>query len=273
MSDSCEVYARDLLKSIGIDKPPIRPRAIAETMNIPIKEFDAGNSYEGCLIRCGDVLGIMINTAIKYEPRKNFTIAHEIGHAEIPHHKGHEYQCVSDSIGMGSGNNLEREANEFASELLMPALFIVEQAQKSEIGLNLVKSIAEKCETSLTSSAIRYIKYCPDIAVLIVSENGKIKYCIQSDEMRNRKLFYYDLKTGLNKLSLAYDFINADGSVSSHKEDEQQIDLSAWFPSLNYGKYESTESAIALPSFNQTISLVWLKEKYEDDEDGKEDFY
>ena len=271
MNDSCEIYARDLLKRIGIDKPPIRPSSVAAEMNIPIKELDAGNSYEGCLIRCGDSFGIMINTAIKYESRKSFTIAHEIGHAEIPHHKDHEYQCVSESIGMGSGKSLEREANEFAAELLMPASFIVEQVQKSGIGLSLIKSIADKCETSLTSSAIRYIKYCPDIAVLVVSEDGKIKYCIRSDEMQNRKLFYYDTKAGLNRLSLAYDFINADGSVPNHKEDEQQIDLSAWFPNLDYGKYESFESAIALPNFNQTISLVWLKEKYDDE--GEEDSY
>ncbi len=273
MSDSCEIYAKDLLQRIGLTEPPIHPSSVAEKLNIPIKEIDAGNNYEGCLIRCEDLFGIMINTAIKHESRKNFTIAHEIGHAEIPHHKGREYQCVSDSIGIGSGKSLEREANEFAAELLMPASFIFEQAQKSEIGLNLIKSIAEKCETSLTSSAIRYIKYCSDIAVLVVSENGKIKYCIQSDEMRNRKLFYYDINAGLNKLSLAYDFINADGSVSSPKEDEQQVDLSAWFPSLDYGKYESTESTIALPSFNKTISLIWLKEKHGDDEEGEEDLY
>lgn len=266
MSDSCESYARMLLHRLGHTALPVRPREVAQKMDISIKEVDAGDRYDGYLLKCNGSFGIMINSTIKYEARKNFTIAHEIGHAEIPHHKGQEYKCLSSNIGMLLGKDFEIEANEFASELLMPASFVSEQADKSKIGLDIIKFIADKCETSLTSSALRYIKYCPEIAVVVVSEDNKIKYFSVSEEMKERKLFLSS-GTNLNRLSVAHDFFSNDGSVSSNNEDNQQVDISAWFPALDYSQYDCFENALALLSFNQVISLVWLVEKYDDEEE------
>jgi hypothetical protein len=164
------------------------------------------------------------------------------------------------------GKDFEIEANEFASELLMPDFFISEQVEKNEIGLDIIKSIADKCETSLTSSALRYIRYCPEIAVVVVSEKSKIKYFSLSEEMKERRLFLSP-GTNLSRLSVAHDFFSNDGSVSSSNEDNQRVDISAWFPTLDYSQYDCFENAIALPAFNRVISLVRLVAKYDDEDD------
>lgn len=64
---------------------------------------------------------IMINSEITNEGRKNFTIAHELGHFFL----GHELkngQCFDTEIleDDSAVNEIEREANYFASCLLMP---------------------------------------------------------------------------------------------------------------------------------------------------------
>lgn len=267
MSNSCEIYATALLHKIGQKTLPIRPREVSQKLNIPIREIEASNRYDGYLLKYEDSFGIMINKSIRYETRKNFTISHEIGHAEIPHHKGSEYQCLKTDIGISFGQRQqEREANEFAAELLMPASFVSEQAKNNEIGLEVVKSISEKCETSFTSSGFRYIKYCPEIAAFVVSEKNKIRNSIVSDEMKERNLFFNKGET-LNKLTIAFNFFNKDGIISSGKEDKDQVDVSAWFPTLDYSQYDCFECSIASPNFNQVISLIWLIEKYDDEED------
>ncbi len=262
MINSCGIYATALLNRIGQKTLPTRPREVARKLDIPIKEVDADNRYDGYLLKYKDSCGIMINKSIMYETRKSFTIAHEIGHAEIPHHKDSEYICLKSYIDTPSRlRRQEREANEFAAELLMPAAFVTKEIRNKEIGLEVVKSISEKCETSLTSSGFRYIKYCPEIAAFLVSEDNKIKQRMVSNKMKKRKLAF-NKGDVLDKQTIAFSFFNKDGTISSGKEDKDRVDVSAWFPALDYSQFDCFECSIPSPNFNQVISLIWLIEKY-----------
>lgn len=51
--------------------------------------------------------------------RQRFTLAHEVGHVAIPWHIGQQ-TCSISSSSYGVGQNLEAEANRFASQVLMP---------------------------------------------------------------------------------------------------------------------------------------------------------
>ena len=66
MINSCESYATALLNRIGQKALPTRPREVARKLNIPIKEVDADNRYDGYLLKYKDSCGIMINKSIKY---------------------------------------------------------------------------------------------------------------------------------------------------------------------------------------------------------------
>ena len=66
---------------------------------------------------------IMTNAAISNEGRRNFTIAHELGHYALEHHlHSGSLFCGSDGVmEEGSATQvIEREANYFATCLLMP---------------------------------------------------------------------------------------------------------------------------------------------------------
>lgn len=262
MVESCDIYARALLGKLKYKDFPIRPREIARMMGIPIQEVPASGSFDGYLLRLGDSFGIMVNASINSEARKNFTIAHELGHYEIPHHKGREFKCLSSNIGIILGKDLEIEANDFAAELLMPASFVSGEIKKTEPGLGVIKAISERCETSLMSSAFRYMKYCPEIALLVISENNKIKYFILSEDARERKLFLTN-GTPLSRLSLAYDCFDKNGAVTNSNELSDRVDLAAWFPTFDYSQYDCFENVVAMPVLNQVLSLIYLVEKYD----------
>lgn len=271
MSESCDLYARMLLDRVQYKDLPVKPREIAQRLNIVVQELPALGDFDGYLLKSGDSFGIMLNSAIKSEERKNFTLAHELGHYEIPHHKGREFKCLSSSIGLMLGKEMELEANDFAAELLMPASFVAEQIENNAIGLETIRLIAKRCETSLTSSALRYVGQYPGLVTVVMSEAGKIKFSLLSNDMNSQlgKMIRPLIQKGasLNSLSLAYDFFKDSGSVQDSSEVKESVDISAWFPGLDYSRYECFENSVGLPNYNQVISLIWLKEKYYDDSD------
>lgn len=261
MSSKGAFYARDLLFSLKIKEPPIDVYDIAEKQNITIKEIDAGETFDGCLMRCDDVVGILINKSIKYETRKIFTIAHELGHANIPHHTNPEYKCSSyDILFGGNQRDQEKEANEFAAELLIPDAFMENVVKDYPIDLSTIKYISETCKTSLLSSAIRYINYSPELTAIIVSEKNKIKTFFVSSEMLNQKLFF-NKGSKLSKGTLAYDFFNENGEIEEASTESEEIETMYWLPDYDYDKYTCLENSTSLPNLNQVITLLFLTEK------------
>jgi Zn-dependent peptidase ImmA (M78 family) len=62
-------------------------------------------------------------------PRRRFTLAHEVGHwvCQVLEGRGAPVMCRADVVGVGEGKALEREANVFAAELLMPEELVRER--------------------------------------------------------------------------------------------------------------------------------------------------
>ena len=263
----CDTYATMLLKELKIDSLPIDPRLIAEKLGIRIEEEEL-SGCDGCFMR--GVNAIVVNKSMD-EGRKNFTIAHEIGHSRIPHHTNAEYKVYRENLGFPITDKQEqREADEFASELLMPRFLISGFVRSEKISLNTIKLIAEKCRTSFTSSALAYIKCSPELCALVVSEEGRIKYSFSSDSLRKKKGFL-SAKTSLHKLSLATSFFNEQGVLIKSGEEKGRVQNVAWLPDFNYSDYTCFEHSQTLDGFNQTISLVWWVPNHEDLTDGEDD--
>jgi len=74
--------------------------------------------FAGCLWKNGDEWTILLN-ARQAQPRKLFTLAHELGHYFLHRHFKTHFSCSI--FPAGPACRWEREANQFAAELLMPA--------------------------------------------------------------------------------------------------------------------------------------------------------
>lgn len=253
-------YARRLLSELDINELPIYPRKIARRLGIFVWEKEADSSYDGYLISANGAWGIMVNSSIRSKARKRFTVAHELGHYCIDHHNGTGYQCFGRDIGVisASARQDEREANEFAVELLMPDRLFRKDVRQLSIGLETINSLADKYRTSMTSTAIRYARSSPDACAIVVSEHGMIKYFAYSESFRKRRCLYLSRNVPLKDGSHAKRLFD-EGLQTS--EGQGEVNASSWSANAIDTEAIILEHSRCLPAFNQVLSLIWFGEK------------
>jgi hypothetical protein len=110
-------------------------------------------------------------------------LAHELGHILIPWHLGSIIDNV-DLPDVGTSNNyweMEREANSFAAEVLMPHRW-VDKLLEEEGDLALVhKTILKECTVSGLAAAIRVASSLVPGVVYAAVKNGVIQYSGKSE--------------------------------------------------------------------------------------------
>jgi Zn-dependent peptidase ImmA (M78 family) len=135
---------------------------IATKKKIRIIEEDYGDAFVGELVHENSKFYIHLNRT-KYEVpgRRRFTIAHEYGHYFNDDHRNKLKQGISlahtADYNMFSNNPIEKQANHFASNLLMPRERFIKKCNKLEPGFESVLSSKELFNTSIECTAIRYI--------------------------------------------------------------------------------------------------------------------
>ena len=173
--DLVTLVSESFLRRFGLDSRD-RLTEIAEEFGIDIL-YRPAESYDGALLRIRDAQRccIVINSRIREESRKRFTLAHEIGHFVLPGQQEVSAPCKQQRIENWDADlyRPELEANRFAAEILMPRGLIAEFVQ-SEPSLESIRSIAQLCGTSLTASAVRLITLTPHRAAVVWSQNQKI---------------------------------------------------------------------------------------------------
>ena len=146
--------AKRKIRQLGLI-PPIDIEAVIQALNIEIIEERNQLGIEA-YSELGDNPRIVINPEMTYyRQRRNFTLAHELGHIFIPWHNG-DIKCnFEDNYIKVSGKRLldtqELEANIFASDFLMPQEWLISEIDNNkDISFDkLVTLIASKANTSI----------------------------------------------------------------------------------------------------------------------------
>ncbi|MDE5616066.1 MAG: ImmA/IrrE family metallo-endopeptidase [Alphaproteobacteria bacterium] len=132
---------------------PLDIKWVVENLfSLKIMERDLGEKASGFLNILDDRWCIFVNK-FENERRKRFTIAHELGHFLL--HK--DKQSIPKDIIFFRDENtdqVEQEANNFASEFLMPEHKIYEYINE---GYNTISALADKF--CLSTPAVRYRLY------------------------------------------------------------------------------------------------------------------
>jgi len=144
-----------MLHGVGAAEPPIDVLHIAEEhegldvqqhadprVAAGISPKDAPRPLSGVLLPADRRIWVNAVEAARSEARARFTIAHELGHWRL-HASGtgkHARFCRPEDIGaataeLRSTRRLEREANRFAAELLMPAALVRERAEAARLSV------------------------------------------------------------------------------------------------------------------------------------------
>lgn len=265
--------ARQLLRELNVEGIPIQPRDIAEQLYIVVWEREMESCYDGCLMRVGDTWGILLNNLIQSESRKNFTIAHELGHYYLDGGESERQSSVTDEEdkaaefvaqhrcqredlrGFDSHQLEEQRANQFAVELLMPSpIFRVDATDLPDIGLRAIDALADKYSTSLTSTAIRYTRLSRHVCAVVLSEGGQIKYFAYSDSFRQNSDCYLVKNKPLHPDSVA-DLLDKN-RLKAAKEHQRTVPLSYWCSTQS--DQPVIEQSRRLPRMNQVLSFLWL---------------
>jgi Zn-dependent peptidase ImmA (M78 family) len=121
---------------------PVKPERIAERMDITLKPRggvgDSAYQYSGYFSITPSGLPVIEFNRMDSLTRRRFTLAHEIGHFALGH--GTSPRDSATNFGTSVHEPKERQANQFAAELLMP-----EHAVRAMIerGYNSVDKLAE----------------------------------------------------------------------------------------------------------------------------------
>ncbi len=163
-----DVRASNILRELEINKPPTSVEDICRHFDIECV-LDADIEVEAFLIigknRSRPLIAVKANQ--QYETRVKFSLAHELGHFIIPEHQGPKYLCTLGDLNDYHEKSAEIEANQFAAELLIPCQWLTPEIRRHDVTLNMLKTFAEKFETSLSSTAIKVAGLCSDrIAVV-----------------------------------------------------------------------------------------------------------
>jgi Zn-dependent peptidase ImmA (M78 family) len=122
--------ARNLHKLIKATQPPVDINEVARLRKLLVVSVDIESKLSGALYP--EKHEIVVNTRGRSKGRQRFTIAHELGHWEFRHWQSGDlpddtfgYSGIYEGDSSSEGRSaVEREANAFAAELLMPSKWI-----------------------------------------------------------------------------------------------------------------------------------------------------
>lgn len=168
LSPTREQEIAELAEAIADEYFPanrIDPLEIIQAKGITTGFGHYGDSFDGLLEHRHGSFHIYANlNRIDHtdSSRARFTLGHELGHYFIDEHRNALATGLAPShpsiCEYESDLPVEREADHFASNLLMPTARFRKVAERVSVGLEAILKIAGEFGTSVTSTALKYVK-------------------------------------------------------------------------------------------------------------------
>lgn len=191
--------ARDMAQTVrrkhAASGLPVCPFAIAEKRKIQVvrsAELPRGTIGKLDVLE-GSRVRVTLADGVGTDEMRRFTLAHELGHVHL---EGHMESLFADGQTshvhggeFASDADHERQADAFASELLMPrleCLKLLKDIPADDDGLPAIFALCDACQVSIHAAANRYIDLVERPTALIVSQDGIVQYCARSKELKDR---------------------------------------------------------------------------------------
>lgn len=151
-----------ILQQNHLTKPPIPLPKIAARFGVNLASSELDNSISGFLYREKNQSVVIAVNDSHPQTRQRFSIAHELGHF-ILNHQGTFFINrgainFRNSLSSSGEDKLEREANAFAAELLMPEIFLKKDIKNATISLGeleRLEELADKYQVSVGAMTFR----------------------------------------------------------------------------------------------------------------------
>ncbi|MCT3810475.1 hypothetical protein CMU40_14615 [Elizabethkingia anophelis] len=236
---------------------PLEKIVIDEDLEVFYDDYDKG-TFDGMTVYENGNFYIHINTANNNRSdngRGRFTLAHELGHYMIDSHR----------IGLMSGllqphpsttnkkqfNDIEREADYFASCLLMPEERFKKDIFRKKFNFELISSLSKEYNVSITAFAFRFAQIGSHPILIIYAENGNIKWTYPSDD--------FPFKYLLNSSKISDSFVMGEYFKNIATEVSKTAQIWA-MDCFNYVKNEDINRKFyehCITYKNSALSIIW----------------
>lgn len=169
-------------------KLPIPLEDIASAAGISDIRYQPLNGLEGALVANEEKSeGIIAINNNAIQSRQRFTLGHELGHFLIPRH-GHNMKCTVKDLNKKANSkskvlDIEAEANVFSSQLLMPPQLLIKRGLLDPSpNVNNIIQLKDIFNISFQACANNYINIHGDYLAIIISQNNRIHYGLNSEE-------------------------------------------------------------------------------------------
>ena len=184
--------AIEIVSSFMDHRYPVDIESICKELGIKVKD-NRSLDKDGYLICQNGKKIILVNSQITNRHRKRFVIAHELGHFLL--HRAQLYSCdnVSEAANQNVNNQeQEKEANAFASELLIPRDEINKYLPMGPVDFSSVFKIAEVFDVSVTHAAMQAVQASnAESEILICYDKQKRKWYTTADRYVSSSMVPY----------------------------------------------------------------------------------
>jgi len=220
--------------------------------NIFYQEREIESSL-GSLIRHKKRGQILINSRVKDTNQKRFIIAHELGHWVL-HENMPVFNCDHSKFKYWSKeiSLIEKEANWFASEFLMPQPSFIKFCEGKSLSINLVSDISKRYKVSLTATAIRLANCGSKSIMVIYSKNNRMSWSSYSNNFR---FSFYGKNLPVPNKSLTFKLLED----FKYKKREDVVLAKEWFPNDHSVQKDSylQEIVFPMPNYQSCLTILW----------------
>lgn len=251
-----EKTAKDVLHECGLEDPT----------ELPISEIILGRKAfyqespllgkEGEIVSVGGRSIITVNSNIKYDTKKRFVAAHELGHYEM--HRDLTPIIIDteyDLINWYKAGQQETEANEFAAEFLMPSELFHGECKGKSFGPEIIDQLAHRFQVSKTASILRFVKKGNYPVCVVYCHDNKMKWFKMSEDFRYFLQFQRDHQPPSGSV---VDELFTQNRSYFDDERRQEIWKSTWFL-LNPDEQDKViyEYCLYAKSYGYALSVLW----------------
>ena len=190
---------------------------------------------------------IIYDNSISVLGRIRFTLAHEFGHYLLHRTMADEFECGTNDF-LISNSSIEKEANLFASYLLMPLDDYRNQIRREKISLDLFGHCSNRYGVSLTAVILKWLEFTSETALLVVSREDHVLWSFSSKKAFKRNIYF---PCGSPLSNIVVEFINNHLKRKTINNLTVRLKAGAWHPTL-----DSEMSAIFSDQFEIDIFLV-----------------
>lgn len=187
--------------------------------------------------------------------RTNYTIAHEFGHYVLHRKNQQAFQCSQDATLGASAKALEREADTFASYLLMPIDDFRARVKNQHITLDVLSVCATRYGVSMTAAILKWVEFTDAPVVVVKGSEGMVDWWRASSSAKN--YCYGSLRRGME---LPANSLASNPVIASSLAD-YRIGIHH-LPGVWFSNMPVREMLISSDQYDMTISVLVLDDGF-----------